>query len=110
MILGFTCSAVRFRKVIAWQQVLGATLITSTQFDGLHEKDEGQRAAQYLGQGAFRTIQSLRGKVAQIAIAYRDQKNDLRQTEIPAPLTDQAFLREFPTCLGSRWLGESYQP
>jgi hypothetical protein len=94
-------------QVIAWQQISGATLITSTQFDGLHEKDEEQRAAQYLGQDAFRTIQSLRGKVAQIAIAYRDQKNDLRQTEIPAPLTDQAFLREFQTRLGSRWLGES---
>jgi hypothetical protein len=94
-------------QVIAWQQISGATLITSTQFDGLHEKDEEQRAAQYLGQDALKTIQALRGKVAQIAIAYRDQKNHLRQTEIPAPLTDQAFLREFQTRLGSRWLGES---
>ena len=94
-------------QVIAWQQISGATLITSTQFDGLHEKDEEQRAAQYLGQDALKTIEALRGKVAQIAIAYRDQKNHLRQTEIPAPLTDQAFLREFQTRLGSRWLGES---
>ena len=93
-------------QVIPWQQILGATLITSTQFDGLHEKDEEQRAAQYLGPDALKTIQALRGKVAQIAIAYRDQKNHLRQTEIPAPLTDQAFLREFQTRLGSRWLGE----
>jgi len=94
-------------QVIAWQRISGATLITSTQFDGLHEKDEEQRAAQYLGQDALKTIEALRGKVAQIAIAYRDQKNHLRQTEIPAPLTDQAFLREFQTRLGSRWLGES---
>jgi len=94
-------------QVIAWQRISGATLITSTQFDGLHEKDEEQRAAQYLGQDALKTIEALHGKVAQIAIAYRDQKNHLRQTEIPAPLTDQAFLREFQTRLGSRWLGES---
>jgi hypothetical protein len=70
-------------QVIAWQQISGATLITSTQFDGLHEKDEEQRAAQYLGQDALKTIQALRGKLAQIAIAIRriicaKQKSPLR--------------------------------
>jgi len=94
-------------QTISWQQITGATLITSTQFDGLHEKQEERRAAQYLGPDALKTIQALRGKVAQIAIAYRDDNNHLRQTEIPAPLTDATFIREFQTRLGSRWLGES---
>jgi hypothetical protein len=49
----------------------------------------------------------LRDKLREVDLAYRDGKNRLRETQVPAPLDDPAFLQEFQTRLGPRWLGES---
>jgi len=94
-------------QTIAWAKISGATVLPVEQVNELREKEREQRALQFLGQDAVRTIEAMSGKVGQIAIAYRDEKNRLQQTEIPAPVTDKAFLGEFQTRLGSRWLGQS---
>jgi len=94
-------------ETIEWAKISGATLLRELHHDQSQDQQEEQEAAKFLGPAAAQTIHSLRGKVGQIAVAYRDDKNHLRETEVPAPLDDPAFLQEFQTRLGPRWLGES---
>ena len=54
-----------------------------------------------------RQIHELRDKVGEIIIAYRNARDHLSETEVPAPLTDATYLQEFQSRLGERWLGES---
>jgi hypothetical protein len=95
-------------KSIAWGKIAGATLVRPGQSDDLPSKKELQRATQFLGQDAVDKFQQLQGKVGEIFVAYHDEKNLLQQNEVPVPLTDPAFLQEFQTHLGNRWLGETH--
>ena len=94
-------------ETIPWARISGATLLREPHHDPSQDQQEEQQAAKFFGADAAQTIHSLRGRVGQIAIAYRDDRNHLRETEVPAPLDDPAFLQEFQTRLGPRWLGES---
>jgi hypothetical protein len=92
---------------IAWEKITGATLIRLARGSQTRDNEEEQRAAQFLGTDAAQKIHELRGKVGEIIVAYRDNKNHLKHTEVPAPLGDAAFLEELQTRLGKKWLGES---
>jgi hypothetical protein len=94
-------------ETIPWEKVSGATLLRTLHHDQSEDQQDEERAAKFLGPEAAQTVHSLRGKVGQIDLAYRDDKNHLRETQVPAPLDDLAFLQEFRTHLGPRWLGES---
>jgi hypothetical protein len=94
-------------ETISWAQVSGATLLRELHHDESEDLQDEERAAKFLGAAAAQTVHSLRGKVGQIDLAYRDGKNHLQETQVPAPLDDPAFLQEFQTRLGPRWLGES---
>ena len=91
-------------ETAGWDQVSGATLVRPGQ-----EADDGdnERIAQLFGAEALAKYRELHGKVGQIFLAYRDGHRRLQQMEIPAPLTDPAFVEEFASRLGSRWLGET---
>src|SRR5262245_39414301 len=91
---------------IPWGTITGATLVRPGKQDAADEQKE-ERMAQFLGPQAVQKFQELQGKVGQIFVAYRDKKNRLQETEIPALLADSAYLQEFQTRLGSRWLGET---
>jgi hypothetical protein len=91
---------------IPWDKISGAALIRSIADRDDQDKDELQ-AAQFLGAAAAQKVRELRDKVGEISLAYRDDHNCLREIEVPAPLTDSAFLKEFEQRLGPRWLGES---
>jgi len=96
-----------FSQQIAWEKISGATLVRTAHHDESEDKRDEQRAAQFLGPDAALKIHELRSKVCEIVIAYRDETNHVRETEIPAPLDDAAFLLELETRLGDRWLSES---
>jgi len=91
---------------IPWGKITAATLVPPGKDDLQHDEKE-ERMAQLLGPEAVAKLHELKGKVGQISLAYRDAQNRLQQTEIPAPLTDPAFVQEFQTRLGPRWLGET---
>jgi len=91
---------------VQWNMVSAATLVRPGE-ESADDQKENERMAQLFGADAVAKYQELHGKVGQIFVAYRDEKNRLEQIEIPAPLTDLAFVREFPSRLGSRWLGET---
>jgi hypothetical protein len=90
---------------IPWEKITGATLIRPEREHNSNQ--ETQHAEQFLGEEAVHQLKELEGKVGQIVVAYHDEKNCLQQTEIPALLTDAAYLQEFQTRLGKRWLGET---
>jgi hypothetical protein len=94
-------------ETIPWEKVSGATLLRQLHHDDSEDQQNEEHAAKFLGAAAAQTVHSLRGKVGQIALAYGAGKNHLRETQVPAPLDDPAFLQEFQTRLGPRWLGES---
>lgn len=96
----------RHTESIPWDKITGATLVRPSQEDAADEQKE-ERMAQFLGPQAVQKIHELRDNVGQIFVAYRDEKNRLQQTEIPALLTDLSYLQEFQTRLGPRWLGET---
>ena len=52
-------------------------------------------------------LRQLEGTAGEIFFAYRNERNRLLQGEVPGPLSDPAYLGEFQTRLGARWLGES---
>jgi len=91
---------------IAWDKITGATLVRPTVADSAEAQEEEQMA-QWLGPEAVAKFQELSGTVGQIFLAYHDERNRLQQAEVPAPLADLAYLREFETRLGARWLGET---
>jgi hypothetical protein len=91
---------------IPWGTITGATLVRPGKEDAAGEQKE-ERMVQFLGPQAVQKFLELQGKVGQIFVAYRDKKNRFQQTEIPALLADSAYLQEFQTRLGSRWLGET---
>jgi hypothetical protein len=91
---------------IPWGQVTGATLVCRAKQEADDEQEQ-ERMAQFLGPQAVQKFHELQGKLGQIFVAYRDKKNRLQQTELPALLTDSAYLQEFQNRLGSRWLGET---
>jgi hypothetical protein len=90
---------------IPWNKITGATLVRPCAEDAATEQ-EG-RIAQFLGPEAVAKFHELRGKVGQICVAYRNERNRLQQADVPAPLADAAYLQEFQTRLGARWLGET---
>ena len=89
---------------IPWERVTGATLVRPGKEDA---DEQEERMAQFLGPQAVQKFHELQGKVGQVFVAYHDEKKRLQQTEIPALLTDSAYLQEFQTRLGPRWLGET---
>jgi hypothetical protein len=91
---------------VQWNRVSAATLVRPGE-ESADEQKENERIAQLFGADAVAKYRELHDKVGQIFIAYRDELNRLEQIEIPAPLTDPTFLREFQSRLGSRWLGET---
>jgi len=91
---------------IPWGKITGATLVRPAKEDVADEQKE-ERMAQFLWPQAVQKFHELQGNVGQIFVAYRDEKKRLQQTEIPALLTDSAYLQEFQTRLGPRWLGET---
>lgn len=91
---------------IRWDKISGAILLPPDNADVARTQSEG-RLGQILGPEAVARFHELQGKVGQIFIAYRDEKNRLQQTEVPAPLTDQAYMQEFQGRLGAKWLGET---
>ena len=91
---------------IPWGKVTGATLVRRAKQDADDEQKE-ERMAQFLGPQAVQKFHELQGKLGQIFVAYRDDKNRVQQTELPALLTDSAYLQEFQIRLGNRWLGET---
>src|SRR5215470_7454870 len=92
-------------ETVPWDKVTAATLLPPGSDDAA-EDQKIERMAEFFGPEALAKYRELRGKVGQIFVAYRDDKNRRQQIEVPAPMTDSAFLREFQTRLGSRWLGE----
>jgi hypothetical protein len=96
-----------FSETIAWEKISGATLFREPHHDESQAQQEEERAAKFLGADAVQKIRSLRDKAGQMVVAYHDDKNHLHESQIPAPLDDPAFLQEFETRLGPRWLGES---
>ena len=93
-------------EFIPWDKITGATLVRPAKEEAA-EEEKDERMAQFLGPQAVQKFHELRGKVGQIFLAYHDPKNRLQQTEIPALFTEPAYLQEFQTRLGSRWLGET---
>ena len=93
-------------EFIPWDRITGATLVLP-KTDDKADKEQEERMAQALGPEAVSKYRELQGKVGQIFVAYRDGKNRLRQADVPAPLTDPAYLQEFHTRLDARWLGET---
>ena len=93
-------------ETVAWDKISGATLVRPDK-ENADDEQENERIAQLFGAEAVAKYRELHGKVAQIFVAYRDEQNRVRQIEIPAPLTDPAYLQEFQSRLGSRWLGET---
>jgi hypothetical protein len=91
---------------IAWDKITGATLVRPVAADRADMQKEEQMA-QFLGPEAAAKFHELSGTVGQIFVAYRDERNRLQQAEVPAPLADMAYLQEFQTRLGARWLGET---
>jgi hypothetical protein len=91
---------------IPWDKITGATLIPPDPAEAAETQKE-ERMAQLLGPEAVAKYQELHGKVGQIYIAYRDEKNRLQQTDVPAPLADAAYMQEFQSRLGAKWLGET---
>lgn len=91
---------------IPWDKVTGATLVRPDAADAAEAQKEEQMA-RFLGPEAVTKFRELQGKVGEICLAFRDENNRLRQTEVPAPIADSAYMQEFQTRLGSRWLGES---
>ena len=91
---------------IPWDKITGATLVRPNAADPAETRKEEQMA-RFLGPEAVAKFHELQGKVGEICVAFRDENNRLRQTEVPAPLTDAAYLQEFQTRLGARWLGET---
>jgi hypothetical protein len=94
-------------ETIPWEKISGATLLSTKIHSQEDAQEEERRAAQFLGPEAAQTIHTLRDRVGQIAIAYRDRNNHLREIDVPAPLYDPEFLQKFASRLGPRWLGES---
>jgi hypothetical protein len=90
---------------IRWNKISGATLVRPAA--DVAETQPEQRLAQVLGPEAVARFHELQGKVGQICIAYRDERNRLRQTEVPALLTDERYMQEFQSRLGAKWLGET---
>jgi hypothetical protein len=91
---------------IAWDKITGATLVRPTVADSAEVQKEEQMV-QWLGPEAVAKFHELSGTVGQILLAYHDERNRLQQAEVPAPLADLAYLQEFETRLGARWLGET---
>jgi hypothetical protein len=96
-------------KSIAWEKITGATLVRQNLNDNeSFTPQQEQLIAEFAGQHAVEEIRGLQGTVGQVFVAYHDEKNRLQQTEVPAPLADPAFLQEFQSRLGNRWLGETH--
>ena len=93
-------------KNIPWDKITGATLVRPTSEEAAGDQNE-ERMAQFLGPEAVQKYQEMKGKVGNIFVAYRDERNSLQQVEVPALLTDAAYLQEFQTRLDARWLGET---
>jgi hypothetical protein len=93
-------------KNIPWDKITGATLVRPSEQEAAGDQNE-ERLAQVLGPEAVQKYHQMKGKVGNIFVAYRDEKNSLREAEVPALLTDAAYLQEFQTRLGARWLGET---
>jgi hypothetical protein len=93
-------------KDILWDKITGATLMRPSEQEAAGDQDEG-RMAQLLGPEAVQKYQEMKGKVGNIFVAYRDERNTMQQAEVPALLADTAYLQEFQTRLGARWLGET---
>jgi hypothetical protein len=91
---------------IPWGKITGATFVPPGKDDAASEQKD-ERIAQFLGPEAVQKFRELQGKVGQIFVAYRDGTNSLQQAEIPAPITDPAYLQEFQKRLGNRWFGET---
>ena len=91
---------------IPWDKISGATLVRPSAEEAAGDQNM-ERMAQFLGPEAVQKYQELKGKVGNIFVAYRDEKNALREAEVPALLTDAAYLEAFQTRLGARWLGET---
>jgi hypothetical protein len=94
-------------ETIEWRRISGATLVRAKPHEETREPTEGRQAARFLSPEIAQTIDTLRDQVGKVAIAYRDQHNHVCETEVPVPLDDPAFEREFASRLGVRWLGES---
>jgi hypothetical protein len=90
---------------ILWDKITGATLVRPDSNDSDQQEE---KMAAFLGPEAVAKYQELKGKVGQIFVAYRDERGRLEQTDIPALLTDTAYLQEFQSRLGKRWLGETH--
>lgn len=93
-------------KNIPWDRITGATLVRPSAEEAAGDQNE-ERMAQFLGPEAVQKYQEMKGKVGNIFVAYRDEKNALREAEVPALLSDAEYLAEFQTRLGARWLGET---
>jgi hypothetical protein len=89
-------------ETIPWAKISGATLLRKLHHDDSEDRHAEERATKFLGPNVAQTIQALRGRVGQVVVAYRNDKNHLRETQVPAPLDDPAFLREFQSRLGPR--------
>lgn len=91
---------------IPWNKITAATLVRPQPSDNLPD-DREQTIAQFAGPQALQKLRELQSTVGEISIAYRNERNSLQRTEVPAPLADPAFLNEFQTRLANRWLGET---
>lgn len=91
---------------VAWEKVTGAILVPPDS-ESADDEQKTERMAEFFGPEALAKYRELRGKVGQICVAYRDERNRRQQMEVPAPLTDATYLQEFRARLGNRWLGET---
>lgn len=94
-------------KTFLWEAVTGAVLVRPREGDFQYEEMQLAKAAKFLGgEIDLEKIKSIRSSIGTVHLAIRDARSRLVHEEIPIPLGDDSFLREFQSRLGARWLGE----
>jgi len=105
---GITLQRGPMRKTFAWNSIVGAALVRPSSEDLQEEGQQITKAKKFLGDAIdAERIRELHREMATIHIGYRDEQNRLRHEQIPVPIGDDSFLREFQERLGKRWLGEA---
>ena len=97
-----------FSRKLRWEQITGAALLPQDKQREMQEEEElTERAASLLGAEHLARLRDLQDRFRMLAVAYRDERNHRQLLEMPVPVDDPAYLVEFQTRLGPRWLGET---
>jgi len=104
---GVTLGRGTMHREVPWDRITGAVLVREKQQIGDDDREKGEKIAEVLGgPDLLARLKAMEGHMGKIVFAYRDDQDKRRQLEVPVPLDDPAFLSEFQSRLGARWLGE----